>query len=188
MIKLDKNFPIYLIKNFFVLDEDTRKILIEMLLENKLKNHKEPFASFPISVDFNDFFANLYKKFFLVSSSVFGGFSLSHENTNLCWSYCSNKYDHGFDSIHNHINTSTINSVYYLNIPPRMTLEKGSITFFLEDKTFTYKPNNHDLLIFPNYLNHRVNNYEDDEEYRVSINMEIKCIETSEELFQRIKH
>jgi len=42
-----------------------------------------------------------------------------------------------------------------------------------------------DLLIFPNYLDHQIN-FLDDEEYRVSINMEIKSEESSEELFSKV--
>jgi hypothetical protein len=87
--------------------------------------------------------------------------------------------------LHNHLNTSTINSVYYLNVPITASIGQGSISFLLNGNKFTYKPENGDLLIFPDYLDHQIN-FLDDEEYRVSINMEIKCKESSEELFSRV--
>jgi hypothetical protein len=72
-----------------------------------------------------------------------------------------------------------------LNVPQTVSISNGSISFILNGETFSYKPENGDLLIFPNYLNHKIN-FLDDEEYRISINMEIKCEESSEELFSKV--
>ena len=185
--KLDREFPIFLIKNFESPDDNFRKSLVSLVIECKKKNHNSNFGSFIVDLDINDFFENLYQNFFELSKNLFGKFTSYKNNYNI-WSYSSNKYQHGAipGTIHNHINTSTINSVYYLNIPESVTYEKGSITFFEEEREFTYKPNNNDLLIFPNYLDHRINNYNTDENWRVSINMEIKCEESADELFSRI--
>lgn len=185
--KLNDNFPIYLIRNFEIINDSLKSELIDIILECKSRNHFSSGGSFLVDRDYQNFFSNLYRKFERSSFDLFKMYTKSNRES-LIWSYSSNKYNHGTipGQIHNHINTSTINSVYYLSIPNSVTEEKGSITFFLRDMEFTYTPKNYDLLIFPNYLDHRINNYEDDEEWRISINMEIKCEESSEELFSRV--
>lgn len=186
IIKLYETFPIYLIKNFENIEDKFRILLMMIVLENKFRNnHNKVGGSFLIDEDYRNFFKNLYSKFFKESKNIFGNFNVSSENSDMCWSYASNKFDHGSGQIHNHLNTSTINSVYYLNVPESTSIHHGSISFLLNGDKFTYKPKNGDLLIFPNYLDHKIN-YLNDEEYRISINMEIKCEESAEELFSRI--
>lgn len=186
--KLTDNFPIYLIQNFETPDQRLRKELVSLVLKCKEKNHSSNGGSFFVDEDLNNFFEELYNKFLDTAYDIFGEYTKIPNKSYNIWSYSSNKFNHGLipGCIHNHMNTSTINSVYYLNIPQSVTNEKGSISFFLNQNVFTYKPNNDDFLIFPNYLDHRINNYEDDEEWRVSINMEINCKESSAELFSRV--
>jgi len=101
----------------------------------------------------------------------FGNYKILPKNKNLCWAYVSNKNEYR-GGIHNHIETSTINSVYYFNMPSK---HSGGISFFNENgKILTYQPKENDLLIFPNYLLHEPEKI-DTEEYRISINMEIIC-------------
>lgn len=183
--KLYETFPIYLIKNFEQVEDNLRIALMAVVLENKVRNHRGNGGSFLIDKDYKDFFKNLYIKFFENSKTLFGDFTTSNNN-DACWSYASNKFDHGAGVLHNHVNTSTINSVYYLNVPQTASIDNGSITFILNGNIFTHKPENGDLLIFPDYLDHQIN-FLDDIEYRISINMEIKCEESSEELFSRVK-
>jgi hypothetical protein len=182
--KLYGTFPIYLIKDFEQVEDSLRIALMAVVLENKVRNHRGNGGSFLINEDYRNFFKSLYTKFFECSKTLFGNFTTS-DNNESCWSYVSNKFDHGAGLIHNHLNTSTINSVYYLNVPQTASIFNGSISFLLNGTRFTHKPKNGDLLIFPNYLDHQIN-FLDDEEYRVSINMEIKCKESSEELFSRV--
>lgn len=186
--KLNDKFPIYLIKNFETPDENLRKELVLLVLRCKEKNHNSNSGSFFVDEDMSGFFENLYNKFVDCTYDIFGEYVKIPNKSYNIWSYSSNKFNHGPipGMIHNHIDTSTINSVYYLNIPQSVTDDKGSISFFFNENIFTYKPDNDDFLIFPNYLDHRINNYEDDEEWRVSINMEINCQESSDELFSRI--
>lgn len=186
-VKLEKNFPIYLMSNFEQVEYNFRIALMGVVLENKYRNHfGKKGGSFPISEDYRNFFKNLYHKFTLISKELFGNFEILSSNNQMCWSYASNKFDHGPGNIHNHLNSSTINSVYYLNVPQSATIKNGSITFFMNQENFSYRPKNGDLLLFPNYLNHKIN-FLDDEEYRISINMEIKCRESSYSLFSNIK-
>jgi len=184
VVKLSDTFPIYLIKDFEQVEDSLKIALMAVVLENKFRNHGGNGGSFLIDEDYKSFFKNLYSKFFEVSKTIFGDFTTS-DNNESCWSYASNKFDHGPGLLHNHLSTSTINSVYYLNVPQTASISNGSISFVLNGNRFTHKPENGDLLIFPNYLDHQIN-FLDDEEYRVSINMEIKSEESSEELFSRV--
>ena len=178
-----EKFPIYLIKNFEEIEDSLKVALMAVVLENKFRNHEGNGGSFLIDEDYRNFFKNLYIKFFDVSKNIFGDFTLSSNNSISCWSYTSNKFHHGPGILHNHLSTSTINSVYYLNVPKTVSITHGSISFLLNGEEFAYKPENGDLLIFPNYLNHKIN-FLDDEEYRISINMEITTEETVSELFE----
>lgn len=184
--KLSEDFPIFLIENFNTIDDNLRNHLSSIVLYCKKKNHfGHSGGSFLVDFDYDNFFKTSYEKFKDITRHMFNDCHFLWDYQPI-YSYCSNKSNHGLGVIHNHINTSTINSVYYLNVPKLATNEKGSISFFKDNKIFTYKPNNDDLLIFPDYLDHKINNYDIDDEWRISINMEITCIETSDELFNRI--
>jgi hypothetical protein len=172
--RLNDKFPIFVWRNFEILNDSKQLELMNIVLENKKRNHSGVGGSFKINYDPTSFFEILYSKFFKVTQDFFGVLDILPNNSSMCWSYSSNNVDHGPGRIHNHINTSTINSVYYLNIPESTTIDNGSIEFFLGEETFSYRPNNFDLIIFPNYLDHKIN-YLNDPEYRISINMEILC-------------
>lgn len=180
--RINENFPVLIWKNFEILEDSKRLELMDVVLENKKRNHYGNGGSFKIDQDPTSFFQELYLKFFDAANEFFGGLNVLPKNSSMCWSYSSNDVDHGPGMIHNHIHTSTINSVYYLNIPDSATLENGSIQFFLDDQTFSYRPNNFDLVVFPNFLDHRIN-YLNDPEYRISINMEILCENNPHDLF-----
>lgn len=182
--RINSDFPIFVWNNFLNLDDTQRTELMSIVLENKKRNHHGVGGSFKIDYDPTSFFEELYSKFFDASNEFFGDLNILPNNSYMCWSYSSNDVDHGPGMIHNHMNTSTINSVYYLNVPDSATLENGSIQFFLEDETFSYRPNRFDLVVFPNYLNHRIN-YLNDSEYRISINMEILCEEDPYDIFYK---
>jgi len=182
--RINENFPVLIWKNFEILEDSKRLELMNVVLENKKRNHHRKGGSFKIDQDPTSFFQELYSKFFDAANEFFGGLNVLSKNSSMCWSYSSNDVDHGPGMIHNHIHTSTINSVYYLNIPDSATLENGSIQFFLDDQTFSYRPNNFDLVVFPNFLDHRIN-YLNDPEYRISINMEILCENNPHNLFYK---
>jgi len=182
--RINENFPVLIWKNFEILEDSKRLELMDVVLENKARNHHRVGGSFKIDQDPTSFFQELYLKFFDTANEFFGGLNVLPKNSSMCWSYSSNDVDHGPGMIHNHIHTSTINSVYYLNIPDSATLENGSIQFFLDDQTFSYRPNRFDLVVFPNFLDHRIN-YLNDPEYRISINMEILCENNPLDLFYK---
>ena len=107
--KLYETFPIYLIKDFEQVEDSLRIALMAVVLENKVRNHEGNGGSFLINEDYRGFFKYLYNKFFEASKTIFGDFTTS-DNNESCWSYASNKFHHGTGVLHNHLNTSTINS------------------------------------------------------------------------------
>ena len=108
------------------------------------------------------------------------------------WCYWTDEtYSQG-DTWHNHFNTSTINGVLYLKVV------KGYGIEFKTDYNDTYKqnisnkeynrdnvkyiePNNFDLLIFPDFIDHRPLISKD--KRRISFNLEIRCNESSKKIF-----
>jgi hypothetical protein len=138
--------------------------------------------SIPLGDDFYDLKQSLFKVLYEECTNIFG--DIEPINSVTCSAYISNKnwYRNG---IHHHTAMSIINSVYYLNVPSKTS---GGISFFRDPigevpsdqivegyhKYFTYQPDNNDLLIFPNYLLHNPE-FNNSEEFRISINMEIYC-------------
>jgi hypothetical protein len=182
MNKIYDEFPVFLIENFYNIDSLNKEELIQSILENgKLFFNKEKGINFPIKNDNKKFFGKLYEKFYDLCEKKFI-FTPIKKSSNACWAYVSDK--NNFKEVwHNHLNTSTINGVYYLNIPEN---DYVTIDFELNGNIYTRKVKNHDLIIFPNYLNHKPNRcYKDG--YRISINMEINCKESAEYIFNNMR-
>lgn len=182
MEKVFNSLDVYSIKNYLGEIKDKDKI-IECVLSNKTHDkYPENGFNYPILKDHDEFFLNLYKKFFDDCKKNFN-FIISNYNKQVCWAYISTK-DLFAEVWHHHLRTSTINAVYYLDVP-----EKESSIDFLCEKTkniFTYYSENDELLIFPNSLYHKPNRFYCDG-HRISINLEIKCLESSEEIFSKLR-
>ena len=157
-----------------------KRILVNRVIESNNRNNFSLINGLNFAISQEYFFSELYSKFVKVSEKIFGNFNISYKNSNTCWCYRSNKKN-TISVYHNHINTSTINSVYYYQ------LNKNDGIIFLDDSQnkFYYYPKPQELLIFPNYLIHKpmLSEYN---KYRYSINMEILTEETSSELFSRV--
>lgn len=176
MKKINFDFPIYSIPNF--IDElKYKEDIVDSVLHNTKYANKNMGFNYPLLDDHTHFFQFLYENFYKFCLTHFNFTVDESRNRSVCWAYVSDKVD--FNEVwHNHISTSTINGVYYLNIPNNNT----SIDFSLGGKQLTYHPKENELIIFPNYLDHKPNRCYDDG-YRIAINMEIICNETSDELF-----
>lgn len=99
------------------------------------------------------------------------------------WCCLSDKhFKINLDQWHNHKKTGTIIGVLYLKIPDE---EKNGIDFKFNNKIITHKPKPFDLIIFPNYLDHRPHGSETDKK-RISINIELECKEKAEDIFYGI--
>jgi hypothetical protein len=133
--------------------------------------------NFPITAqdDTDNIFDNLYQQFFDRAVNLFGPLELDAKNARTCWAYITNK-DFYRGGIHDHMRTSTINSVFYVNAPQTNKYRDGVLSFYNQRNTemFTYTPQAGELIIFPNYFKHQPLQMFTDE-YRVSINMEIRC-------------
>ena len=132
--------------------------------------------NFPLYNDETSFFSHLYEKYKVLCYELFGNFHISPQNKTTCWCYRSNIND--FKSgWHNHLATSTINGVYYYQV------EGDGIFFERNGKEFHYIPQQGELLIFPNDLNHNAARTTS-QNWRYSINMEIKTEESASTLFK----
>ena len=120
-------------------------------------------------------FDNLYQDHLNIATSLFGELQLHNSNSRNCWAYVNNK-NFFKSSIHDHIRTSVIISVYYLSIPQTSSDDEGAICFytFQNEEIFKFKPMTGDMIIFPYYFKHMpLQSHTCD--YRIAINMEIKC-------------
>lgn len=182
--KISNFYPILIVKNFYPLDKNMKENVIKTIMKNREKNFYNPKINFSITDDDDNFFKNLYEEFIFLSEKIFGNLTYLESNTSKCHCYVTNNNGYGSNYYHDHIDTSTLNGVYYLNIPQTTLINSGSITFNHRGRTVTYKPHNYDLLIFPNYLEHKVN-FSNHHEDRISVNMEILCKENPDKLFKR---
>jgi hypothetical protein len=171
VIKKDILYSFNLNYNKTQLNRMTTHVLSNTTL---LKNHK----SYNFLVPKNKDFEGLYKDFY---NTVFKFFRFTPRVSNktghnLCWAFVSNK-DYTPERWHNHIETSTINGVYYLKV----NKDEQGIQFKLDNKIFTYIPKVNECIVFPNWLNHFPISSKTD--HRISINMEILCNESANQIF-----
>lgn len=169
MKRIIENQPIFSIKNFYSFKNK------KQFVKDILKQREHFFKLRKDALQYNFLLAEsknteiLYNSFLKVAKKHFGKFNLLETNLPLCFSLCTNK-DYYKSVPHNHLNTSTINSVYYLNVPNN----EGKIQFLVNNKWLEYQPVEKELLIFPNYLEHNTTK-NNTKEWRISINMEILC-------------
>jgi hypothetical protein len=175
---VNQKLNIYSIKNFHKPPLFKKNKLIKICWEN-LKYKRQGY-NWPI-IDENHWFSLLYDKFFDFSMKKFN-FTPDEKLSRRCWCYGSTQTNYS-SYWHDHKLTSTINSVYYLSIPSKTSIS------FLDEQTqilFPYFPEENELIIFPNDLKHKPNNF-CGKGSRISINMEIIAKESSDLLFNRIK-
>jgi hypothetical protein len=172
-VQLTNDLPIY----SFILDinYDKEKLYDEIINDFKSKETQNFLTSGSNNFKLNkkyDFVNIVYKKLLQESTKLFGELQLDPTNIKDGWAYINNKkfYKKG---IHNHLNSSTINSVYYLTVPDT---ETGSINFFNGEHNiiYTHHPKEKELIIFPNYMLHEPCQSMTDI-YRIAVNLEIKC-------------
>jgi len=168
------------VKNFYFADQNEKSTIDSEIMQNYKKYFKPNGYNFEIKEYQTLFFNNLYETFFKKCCEMFGEFTLSSRNKKSIWCYLTN-CDSKESFFHDHINTSTINGVYYYKLN-----ENDSISFLKNNKEIRYTPEIGELIIFPNTLLHRPDT-PTTKSYRCSFNVEITTEETSEEIFNRIK-
>ena len=160
------------LENLFT--EKERESLYQIIIDEHHRLLSEKFSEYKVSkftfgIPSNYLTEKLYESFVASSQDLLGSFKISNKNSRQCWANVTRWGD--FNEWHNHINTSTINSVYYLSMPDK---NSGQIFFRHEKKYFEFQPKEKNLIIFPNYLYHFPTCCKS-EEYRIALNMEIIC-------------
>ena len=184
VIRYLKQYQLLSIENFQQVNLEDRLKINECIEKSYLispisKGITDEGYNFALYDDHTLFFSHLYEKYKRLCHKFFGNFHITPQNKTTCWCYRSNVNDS--NSIwHNHLATSTINGVYYYQVE-----EDDGITFECEGKEFHHVPQQGELLIFPNDLNHKPEKATS-ENWRYSINMEILTEESSSTLFNNL--
>jgi hypothetical protein len=171
---------IYTIKNFYTVNP-IRKQWLKKIIDRDYENDigVPGYFSFPIT-NRSKFFKDLYEKYLVETKKLFGEYTLDSSNKDTIWCYRSKLTD--YHSVwHDHINTSTINAVYYFQI------NKGdSVSFNNNGIIENYEMDENELIIMPNYLIHRPNSPVGNK-VRYSLNMEIKTKQSVHKVFKCTK-
>ena len=113
--------PIFREKDFFIIGDKDKEILIEDIFYSKnvkdsLPNSPGISENFPVIRDRKGILKRIYNKILKKNREIFGRVDLDSHNTDQVHGLCTNK--DCWESVpHNHIKTSTINAVYYLQVP-----------------------------------------------------------------------
>ena len=184
VIRYLEQYQLLSIENFQHVSLEDRLKINECIEKSYLisplsRGNSENGYNFPIIENNILFFFNLYKKYIKLCHNLFGTFHITPQNQSTCWCYRSNLNES--NSVwHNHLATSTINGVYYYQV------EGDGIFFERNGKEFHYIPQQGELLIFPDDLNHNAARTTS-QNWRYSINMEILTEESSSTLFKKYK-
>lgn len=175
----------YLLSTKLDISEEKRKRMVECVETQMPYANYHGGYTFAIRDPHNDF-SWLYNTCFAIVKDLFGPFTLSVKQKNCCWANVYNKDGYngkGFISnMHHHLRTSTINLVYYLNIPNDEEKNTGGLMILHENREYIFYPDNMDLLIMPSWLPHEPLPHRSPEN-RIAINMEISTVESCEEVF-----
>jgi hypothetical protein len=164
---------IYSAKHSFKFNRDELyKAIVKEHKNYLLTSKPEDSLNFLLGDAYSNLIEDIYKALINSSQNIFGKLLMQDNNKKVGWAYVSNKNDFR-TNIHHHLWTSTINGVYYLNVP---TNDSGQIQFYdnAENVIYTHQPVTDEMIIFPNYLLHQPLKSNSDE-YRIAINIEIKC-------------
>ena len=116
----------------------------------------------------------LYNLFYQISNNNLNKFKLLDLDFGL-WCYITDK-EFNRTNWHNHFTTTTINCVLYLK-----TQNKG-IFFRHKNEELYILPKDGDMLIFPSFLEHLPES--STTEPRITLNLELRCVESAEEIFK----
>ena len=180
-IRCLRDYQLISIPSFLQLSSEEMVLVNSSLEKNYLKS---PVSfgdtyegyNFPIVEDDTLFFSHLYERYKEFSYNFFGNYHIAPQNQSRCLCYRSNK-DWAESNWHNHLYSSTINGVYYHQV------DGDGIFFERNGKSFHHVPQQGELLIFPNNLNHRPD-MTTSQSLRYSINMEITTEESASTLFK----
>lgn len=126
----------------------------------------------------------LYDACLGVARQLFKKFDIASSNSTELWAYVTHGGRPVQGPVHNHLRTATINMVYYLKVP-KEPFPMGRLLLFKEPDVIAVTPNESDLLIFPGSMPHMpISNVSQD--FRVALNLEIRCVQPEEYVFSSI--
>ena len=168
--------------------------LTESIINDALKTRYQQAYNFEVITNHKDYLYNLLIE---KSKNVLNNFTIADKNFRV-WCYFTDDTYYKGDTWHNHISTSTINGVLYLQTVRGCGIEictdyNVNDKFNIADKDYNrrnikyMRPNNFDLLIFPNFLDHRPIPSKSKNK-RITLNMELRCKEPSYTIFKGGNH
>ena len=167
--------------NDFVFRTSLKKELEERqkeMIKQGLKSRRRDF-SFPVKI--NHDYSKLYVLFLKKLTKIFKKFTPVSNNHRCYVCVIDEKlYDNKY---HDHIGKSTISGCFYLELPE----SSGGIAFLKDKKETIIKPNPFDLLIFPSNILHKPLKPKFGER-RISVNVELSCEETAEQIFNETNY
>ena len=183
VIRYLKQYQLLSIENFQQVNLEDRLKINECIEKSYLispisKGITDEGYNFALYDDHTLFFSHLYEKYKKLCHKLFGNFHITPQNKTTCWCYRSNVND-SKSVWHNHLCSSTINGVYYYQV------EGDGIFFERYGKEFHYVPQQGELLIFPNDLDHKPD-VATSETRRYSLNMELITQESASTLFKNL--
>ena len=149
----------------------TKELVDDVIIDASKTRHKAD-HNFEVFTKHKD---KLYDIFISESKNILNEFTLKDKNFRLWCMYTDKNYYEG-DVWHNHNQSSTISGVLYLK-----TVKGKGIEFESNGNKSYVEPKDLDLVIFPNFLNHRP--LLSKKKTRISLNMEIRCNENVNEIF-----
>ena len=165
-----------------------RDDLINDIVSSRSTNRKEGVYNFIVNTKYNKY---LYDLFIKRSRRLLNKFTLKDTDFTL-WCYYTDKDSLKWSTWHNHYNTTTINGVLYLEAVKGYGLEVCTdynetymrdlpVELYINREKKYIEPNNYDLLIFPDFLEHRP--IVPENKRRITLNFEVRCNESSKKIF-----
>ena len=166
---IHKKLPIFKFNLKDKIEDNASKIIEEALEQRTLENSLNPY-NFSIKSQFQSL---LYQQLFLACNKIFKNQPKIIDSNYKMWCHISDKT---FNKTcwHNHITTSTINAVIYIQ-----TVAGAGVDF----KGFYFEPKPFDLIVFPNYLDHKPRTAKEKRQ-KISLNLELLCKEEAKNLFK----
>lgn len=130
----------------------------------------------------NDLFKPLYNTFNIICADVFDELYISSYNREICWANVYN-CDSYRSNLHHHLRTSTINSVFYLQIPNDGDPNSSGLRSVYNNKNYVFVPNELDLVIMPSWMPHEPLPHTS-KENRIAINMELRCDKQIDDIYK----
>lgn len=165
-------FPV-LLETTYVVNSETQQRMIDTVLSQKDSANYHGGYTFHIKDSHGDF-KKLYDYFLKSVEGITGPLTLAPRSKSWCWANVYNR-DNFKTNLHDHIETSSINAIYYLKMPADLKSNEGGLRVVNIDKNdelIEYYPDEFDLIIMPSDIPHEPL-YHSSKDYRIAINMEI---------------